>query len=244
MQGKRILIVHPYDKTTLFLKRIESHLQAKFEGDIHYFSIKPNDKSHKLCLNRIESHTTKGLIIFLGHGRSDKLYGSKADEYSAFVSSDAAQEFPEKYYYNDNFINKKNIDVFKGKKVFCLACNSREKIAQYALENGVTSFLGFGDIPTSLNEFEDKEEKVTNDVVIKMKTELTYIIKKSLLLSIAKGLTFEGLLDRIQFITNQKLTDVLANQKSFKERYIFADYLYYLKREIQIIGDRNAKLLE
>jgi len=244
MAEKRILIVHPYDKTTSFLERIKNHLQSEFESDVHYFSIKPNDDSHKLCLERIDSHNKNGLIIFLGHGRSDKLYGSKADDYSAFVSEDAALEFPEKYYYNDSFINEKNIGVFKGKKVFCLACKSREKLAQNAYENGVTSFLGFGDIPTSLSEFVDKEEKVTNDVVVKMKTELNYIIKKSLALSIAKGLTFEGLLNHIQFITNQKLTDVLVNQKSFKERYIFADYLYYLKKETQIIGDRKIKLLE
>lgn len=244
MERKRILIVHPYDKSTSFLERIKNYLLAEYESDIHYFSIKPNDASHELCLKRIDVHNEKGLIIFLGHGRSDKLYGSKADKYSAFVSEDAVIECPELYYYNDNFINEKNISVFKGKKVFCLACNSREKLAQFALEKGVTSFLGFGDIPTSLSEFEEKEEKVTNDVVVKMKTELNYIIKKSLSLSIAKGLTFEGLLSHIQFITQQRLTDVLTNQKSFKERYVFADFLYYLKNEIQIMGDRNAKLLE
>lgn len=246
MPDKPILIVHPNDKTTTFLDKIKNHLIEKFDYQVHHFNIYPNEKSHNDCLERITQSPKNGLVIFLGHGRTDKLYGSKGEFYdnSEFVSSEAKDESPDAYYYNDSFIHEGNIEVFSGKKVFCLACNSNDKIAEYAMEKGAKSFLGFGNIPTSLSEFEDKEEKVTNDVVVKMKTELNYIIKTSLVLSIANGFTFGGLLNYIHFITNQRLTDSLTNQKSFKERHVFADYLYHLKNDIKVLGDQRSKLIE
>jgi hypothetical protein len=246
MPDKPILIIHPNDKTTTFLDKIKNHLIERFDEQVHHFNIYSNEKSHIDCLERISNHPENGFIIFLGHGRTDKLYGSKGEMYDKadFVSEAAKDENPDAYYYNDNFINESNVEVFNGKKVFCLACNSNDKIADYAMAKGAKSFLGFGNIPTSLNEFEDKEEKVTNDVVVRMKTELNYIIKTSLALSITNGFTFDGLLNHIQFITNQRLTDTLANQKNFKERHVFADYLYHLKNDAKIFGEKKIRLIE
>ena len=245
MAEKPILIVHPNDKTTKFLDKIKNHLIETFSDQVHHFNIYPNEQSHQTCLDRISIHPENGLVIFLGHGRTDKLYGSKGDFYgnAEFVSQEAKDENPDAYYYNDNFINESNAVVFKNKKVFCLACNSNDKIATFSVDSGAKSFLGFGDIPTSLSEFEDKEEKVTNDLVVKMKTELNYIIKRSLSMSIERGFTFEEVLNCIQFIANQRLSDILVNQKNFKERQKLADYLYYLKKEAVILGERRIKLL-
>ncbi len=244
MSQKHILIIHPYDKTTTFLDRIKNHLQYNFKKDVHYFSIKPNETSHDICIDNIRNLSPKGFIIFIGHGRSDKLYGSKGDDYSSFISSIPLSEISEQYYYNDNFINETNVQVFKEKKVFCLTCNSNDKIGKLAVERGARAFLGFGDIPTSLFEFEEKGVKVGENVISFMKTELNYIIKTALEYCIKKNSSFEDLQNIITFLANQRITSILINQKSFKERYILTDYLYYLKKEIIIYGDKTLKLLE
>lgn len=246
MPEKPILIIHPKDKTTEFLDKIKDHLISSFSNQVHHFNIYPNDKSHNDCLERISIHPNKGIIIFLGHGRSDKLFGSKGSLYESkdFVSQEAIHENPDDYYYNDDFINSDNIDVFSSKKVFCLSCNSNNKVAEYAIDKGAFCFLGFGDIPTSKREFEERSKNVSNEIVAKMKTELNYIIKTSLTYSINKNYSFEQLQNIIQFITNQRLSDILINQKLFKERYLFVDYLYYLKKEILIFGNKKLKLLE
>lgn len=245
MPDKKILLIHPYDRTTLFLDRIKNNLVSEFDSDVHYFSIKPNDASHTRCLEKIKSHSSNGIIIFLGHGRSDKLYGSKGDFYGngEAVSPEAINENPEKYYYNDNFINNDNIEIFKDKKVFCLACNSNDKIGEYAKEKGVKVFFGFGFIPTSEGEFRERGESVSGDVVVKMKTELNYIIKKCLVYCISNKMTFESLLDLIDFSTKQRIMSILKN-KSFKERYLLADYLYYMKRDMAIYGNKKLGLLD
>jgi hypothetical protein len=245
MRDRPILIVHPNDKSTEFLNRIKNHLIENFSSQVHHFNIHPNKASHDDCLKRIDEHSPDGIIVFLGHGRSDKLYGSKGDLWDnrEFVSPESISETPEKYYFNDDFINDQNFEIFRGKKVFCLSCNSREKIGKLAVENGAISFFGFGDIPTSIGEFNDRGENVSHDVVIKMKTELTYIIKTSLTYCINRGDSFQGLLNTVRFITNQRLTEVLTGDKNFKERSLLADYLYYLKNEATVHGSRSIRLL-
>lgn len=245
MHNRPILIVHPNDKTTSFLNKIKNHIVSSFKEQVHHYNVYPNEDSHNNCLNRISNHPKEGLIIFLGHGRTDRLYGSKGNLFGEidFASSDAIDENPELFYYNDNFINESNINVFEGKKVFCLACNSNNRIAQFAIENGATSFLGFGDIPTSKNEFEEKKEIVSKNFIKRMKAELNYIVKTCLAIGLRKGLTFEELLNYIQFLTNQRLANIIMNEKHFKERYLLADYLYYFKKEAVVLGAKKSKLI-
>ena len=111
-------------------------------------------------------------------------------------------------------------------------------------QGGAKSFLGFGDIPTSPEEFrEDGIVNVSGNIVKIIKTEINYIIKTSLEYGISKSYTFEQLHNIIQFITNQRIAEILVNQKGFKERYVLADYLYYLKKEVIVKGERKLKLL-
>jgi hypothetical protein len=246
MTANSILIIHPKDKTTSFLDRIKNYLITNFNDKAHHFNIYPNDKSHSDCLERISTHPADGLIIFLGHGRSDRLYGSKGDLYESleFVSPEAINEDPSNFYYNDNFINETNIDIFKGKKIFCLSCNSKDKIGQLAIDKGTKSFFGFGDSPTSIAEFNQSGEDVGNNFIASIKNEINYIIKISLTYSITNNYSFQELLNILRFITNQRLSDTLMSAKKIKKRHLLADFLYYLKSDASIIGERNIKLLE
>jgi len=243
MSSLNILIIHPYDRSTFFLKRIKNYLQVQFGSDVYYFSVKPNDTSHHECLERIKQHPNSGLIIFLGHGRTDRLYGGKSEKYSALVSDSARLEISEEYYYNENFINESNIDVLKSKKIFCLACNSNSRISDYAIQKEALAFLGFGDIPTTIGEFKEKGKNVSNDVIRYMKTEINHIIKKCLAYSIKNEYSFRNLFDLINLTTNQRIMYYLKYQKYFKERYLLTDYLYFFKKEIKIKGDKNIKLI-
>jgi hypothetical protein len=244
MPDKPILIIHPQDNTTKFLNRVKNHLIESFSDQVHHFNVHPNDRSHKDCLARIAKHPETGFIIFLGHGRSDKLYGAKGKKYGSLVSFEATLEYPDEYYYNDDFINIDNIDIFSGKKVFCLSCNSNEKLAHYALDKGAILFLGFGDIPTSRGEMTDRNGDVSNELIIKIKTELNYIIKTSLFYGIRMKFTFQELLNLIKFITSQRIAEVKINQKYFKERNTLSDILYCVKKETIIYGNNKLKMID
>jgi hypothetical protein len=246
---KQILIIHPYDKSTSFLERIKNHLQSEFQEDCHYFNIKPHIASHKQCLLEINNFSNDGLILFMGHGKSNCLYGAKGDYYGTIENELVKEENPEKYFYEDNFINDKNINIFKDKKVISLSCNSNGQIGRKAIEFGAKVFLGFGDLPTSVGELEDKgEESKTGTSLLTIeqaiKTEINYIIKKSIEIGVVNNYSFVELVNLIHFISNQRISDYLVNQKKINERKLIANYIYDFKKEIKIYGNKNEKLID
>jgi hypothetical protein len=246
---KSILIVHPYDKSTSFLERIKNHLQAEFQDSGHYFSVKPNEASHNQCLETIKDFSKNGLLLFMGHGKSNCLYGAKGDYYGTLENDLIKAEEPDKYFYEDNFINENNLSIFKGKKIISLSCNSNGQIGRKSVENGAKVFLGFGDLPTSIEELEEQGEKSKSGVSLgkieqALKTEINDIIKKSVRIGIIKNYSFSELVDLINFITNQKISHYLVNQKKVSERKLIANYLYTFKKEIKIYGNGKENLIE
>lgn len=246
---KKILIIHPYDKTTNFLERIKNHLQVIFPDFTHYYNIKPNDSSHNKCLNAIKDFSNNGLILFMGHGKSNCLYGAKGDFYGTLENELVKAEQPDKYYNNDFFISEKNLEVFSGKKIISLSCNSNGQIGRKAVELGAKVFLGFGDLPTSVDELKDGGQenhsgKSLATIEQALKTEINYIIKKSIEIGLLRNYSFSQLVDLIHFISSQKITHYLVSQKKINERKLIANYIYNFKREIKIYGNKHEKLAE
>lgn len=241
-----LLIVHPYDKSTFFLDRIKNYLQSQFPANSHYFSIKPNEASHKECLTTISNFSSNGLILFMGHGKSNCLYGAKGDYFGTLENEEVKIESPEKYFYLEDFINKANLQVFNEKKVISLSCRSNEYIGRISIESGAKVFMGFGDLPTSKAELILQGEGNKSGISLStiegaLKTEINYIMKKSIHIGILKRKSFSQLLDLIYFITNQKICYYLT-QKKMSERKLIANYLYNFKNEIRIYGNKDEKL--
>jgi len=240
-----ILIINPYDASTQFLTNIHIGLKAHFNDRLQYFEIKLNEGHHQECLDRIKHLSNDSLIIFMGHGSSIALHGSKGDEFSPNVGWEEIAEFPELYFYKESFISKSNIEVFKTKKVFCLSCNSNKEIANQAFENGVKTFFGFGNIPSSKEEFIIEGETLADDdLVSKMKSELSFVITTSLTYCMLKGFSFKKLKNVIEFSINKKIAEYLIENKDYDGRYILANYLFRLKKGMMIFGDKDAKLIE
>ncbi len=245
--SKKILVVHPYDKSTTFLNRIKNHIKENFPEHLHYFSVKPNEASHQQCLKIIQKFSNDGLIFFMGHGKSNCLYGARGDYYGTLKNVDLEAQEPEKYYYQDNYINERNIKIFDKKKVIALACNSNAQLGKKSIENGAKVFMGFGNLPTSNEELEEQGEEnkpgvSLNKITQALKTEINYIIKRSIEIGVQKKYTFSELVELIYFITNQKISYYLVDQKK-SERKLIANYLYSFKKEIKLYGNGNEKLL-
>lgn len=184
----------------------------------------------------------------MGHGKSNCLYGAKGDYYGTLENELIKEEEPDKYFYEDNFINYQNISVFKDKKIISLSCNSNGQIGKKAIEFGAKVFLGFGDLPTSVSELKEMGEESKSGVSLStveqaIKTEINYIIKRSIEIGIVNKFSFSELVELIHFITNQRISDYLINQKKISERKLIANYLYDFKKEIKIFGDKNEKLI-
>jgi len=184
----------------------------------------------------------------MGHGKSNCLYGAKGDYYGTLENELVKSEEPDKYFYEDNFINDQNIQVFRGKKIISLSCNSNSQLGRNSVENGAKVFLGFGDLPTSTAELKEQGEESKSGVSLSkieqaLKTEINDIVKKSIGIGIKRNCTFSEIVDLIHFVTNQKISHYLVNQKKISERKLIANYLYTFKREIKVFGNGKEKLL-
>lgn len=248
---QKVFIIHPYDKSTRFLEKIKKHILKDLKKNAHYYRIQPNEQSHQSCIAKIKIFSSSGLILFLGHGRSDCLCGAKGDFYNFLSDGQLEYECPEKYYYKENFIDLKNINIFKDKKVIALSCNSNDKIGKSAVKQGVKVFIGFGDLPTSVEELKEKGEENRSGVslskiVSALKTDINYIIKKSVVYSIKNEYTFFQFLDILRLITNQRIKHHLSfkslNSRPIELRRLIANHLYSFKEDIKIFGDGKEKL--
>lgn len=102
----KVFAIYPTDKkdSTKFLNKINTFLCKNLGADWHCYKIKFSDEDHQRCLNSAQSSAAK-FIIFMGHGRGDKLLGSFNKKAEDFISNDALSE--ELFYKMRNlFMNK------------------------------------------------------------------------------------------------------------------------------------------
>lgn len=114
-----LLLVHPVDPTIKRLERLLKYV-IRHTDSSESLLIKPGDIYKKKALNELEKRSKEDFIVFLGHGRSDALFGSKGAKWTAVVSPEAIEQDPEKFYNDENLISSSNYNLLKGKKYFAL----------------------------------------------------------------------------------------------------------------------------
>lgn len=240
----KIFAIYPTDKqqSTRFLNRINNYLIKNLNDDWYCYKNKFSEEDHKRCINNANKSQTK-FIIFMGHGRSDRLFGSCAKESNDFVSYDA-MEYNQEFYKNENFINAGNIGMFKNKVFFSFSCfsnrNDKNSLGRIAIQEGVNCFIGFGDIPTDYIE----ENKFPVRAIALYKGIITKIIKQSLYISIKNEYSAQGLVDLIKIITTKEMQNlILINncRNIYKEKIL--EYLFLFKRDIMVFGNSFEKLI-
>ncbi len=203
-------------------------------------------ESHDRCLAEIAAHDNNESIIFLGHGKSDSLFGASFPSTCGMVSDDYLAENPHEKHLSEDFINPDNISIFKEKKIFCLTCNSADSLGELAIEAGAKVFLGFGDIPTEnhadqdIRLYLDQWKSPMPDRLTKIfKGDIQVIIKSSLLVGLNEKLSYEDVRNIIIHKTNLRIDDILKHHKGIKRRRLLCDYLFQFKEEMTVFGNSN-----
>jgi hypothetical protein len=132
---------------------------------------------------------------------------------------------------------EKNIKVFEGKKIFCLACFSRD-LGKYALGAGAKVYLGFGDIPFYIRE-KYKEEIIEAGV----KRELNEILSKSLELFICNNWSFNQLSSYLELSFDKRRSELLSDKSSgIKIRIEISNVLSRVKNGLTMFGNGELKI--
>lgn len=162
-----IQIVISIDPSTHFLFEIINKLKEN-SVEFEVTEICPNDESYADSLHKITNFPKKSIIVFLGHGQSDQLYGGEC-----------LGSFPKKPIIKSNQMN-----IFENQFLFILACDSSKLIQRSFQQSKTIKSIGFGGLPTSIEEVE-KDKKlfavgISEETIEEFKKEIVLIISTSL----------------------------------------------------------------
>lgn len=135
MKVSRVFVIHPEDPTTGFLNEIIIFLQNEFIEKVVIISppIEAGAEYIEYTLQEA-SISENDFILFLGHGRSDALYGvpNTDSTKTVVISLEDAER------------------IFSGKNVVLFSCNSNQLCTR--IGSDMKSYVGFGNMPTDWNE--------------------------------------------------------------------------------------------
>lgn len=231
-----MLIVHPIDPT---LARTKKKLTKYFNSDELLF-VNPGDSNKYYCLHTIKNYPENDTIVFIGHGRSDALYGSKGKYFESrdSVSSEAISQNDD-FYVDNEFVYNNNYHLFKHKTVLCFACKSIY-LAKLFWDNGAVSILGFDDIPTSEVElFDIYKKKYSKHVVNTIFGCIDIAIIQSIML--AKSINncdFASLEKIIKYEIQKQIVSILSKKIVFS--HTVSNILADIMINVKAIGKRDA----
>ena len=239
----KIFGIYPTDRqeSTTFLNRINTYLCRELGDEWHCYKTKYSDADHESCIKKALDCSTK-FIVFMGHGRSDCLFGSCNKKSQDFIARDALIENPE-FYKNEDFIHRDNISRFEDKIFFSFSCfsnrNDAKSLARNAINNGVISFVGFGDIPTDYVI----EKNIPLKAIASYKGIISKVIKISLSISIQNNYTVEEMISLIKILTTKEIQKMILSPYKNRHKEVIVKNLFLFKQEIMIFGNRYEKLI-
>lgn len=206
----KILCIYPKDDTTEFLRPVYNAICAKpHVTGWELDTIEDDDFLEKLS----DYLADAGVVFFLGHGSSTCLYGTNLNP----------------------LIEDKmgNIEGLRNKSLILFACKSAEFIKNYHFQDS----LGFGFIPTSLDDARDgvlhsvNLKNIDSSCLGMFRQAIVRIWHRTLAeVSLEKLATISNV---FSFYTNCEIINTLLYSKESPDYRILADMLYYLKEDMK-----------
>lgn len=218
----KLLIIHPYDVTTLFLRPITDSLSSSFYDVIEIVKVNPTQQDHSDVFFKLSTLPSGSTVAFLGHGSSDCIYSAADSDFKAYP-----------------FINEHNINVFDNVNLLCFSCRSADFLRKTFSKNKILASIGFDDIPTSFQEVIDAREtdsteyvNFTESTIEVFNLELVTIMSKTLESFLKYDLSFIGLFDFLTLYINQSIYNRLIDL-SRPDNLAIANQLKLLKRNMK-----------
>lgn len=217
-----IYIVYPYDSTTKFLLEIPNILQQKHGNVFTVINIEASDSSYAKGLELISKIPDDSLVLFMGHGQSDFLYGADSHEFE-----------------KKKFIGKSEIKIFSNKFLFSLSCNSNDFLHSTFSFSNIIGSIGFGSLPTEMIEVENnnklKQQGINEAIITNYKNILVELVAASFCDMIERRLTFYELSNYFLLRLNKKISQVILDDIKNIDNRILANLLSQMKAEMVFI---------
>jgi hypothetical protein len=216
-------IVYPEDITTKFLLDIPNNLLTKVDkNSIEIIIIEASDESYAKGVEAIEKIPKDSIILFMGHGQYDLLYGAE-----------------NLLFEKKPLIKRTDMRVFENKYLFSLSCYSNELLRSTFGYSKINNSLGFGTLPTEIKEVERNKKLMqqgVNENVIKIyKQILVGLVSDSFCSLIIKKLSFFEMSNFFLLLLNKKISQVILEDRKNNDARILADLLFQMRTEIVFI---------
>lgn len=209
-----IKIIISKDPSTSFLYGIIENLKSNNVG-FELIEIHPSEVSYADSYEVISKLSKSATIVFLGHGTNERLYGGES-----------LPQFEKK-----SFIKLNEMNIFEGQNLFLLSCNSSGLIQSSYRLSKFNKSIGFGELPTSLQEVENNKrlstEGILEETIADFKSEIVNIISKALA---NYHNDFDKLKDYLTLFIDQRINNAVL----FKNDRNLADLLFKMRNEMVI----------
>lgn len=216
----KALCLHAKSPDLKFLNRVRNRMAKLLGSQIETFQM-ADGPSHGKARRALEA-ATEGFIVMLVHGTNDYLKGGEYRRESGEICQ------------VDRFLCREDLNVFKGKVVFCMSCDSNG-LAQASLDAGALSFIGFDSVP--FNRFDALGEPIGSNVLVKHCQEL---IAEAVQVALERFLTGRATLDDaisyLQLWISKKAVDYVRKNTSVKERREVAALFLQVKAGVRYHG--------
>lgn len=238
---KKIFAIYPVDKSnsTQSLNRVHMYESRNLSVVWHCFKVHCSEFDHEHCLE-IARNEDILCVVFMGHGREEYLFGACGKHGNDFTTGEFVGD---DFFNHQNFINGENINVFRNKVFVCFSCFSNRKtnksLSSHAINNGVKTFVGFGDMPTDYF----RGCPYTRTELQIYKGLLSRILKRALYLVVDGNGTVVQFVELLTLLTTQEMQAIMFSRYRAKKKSQLLKLLYDFKNEIRIFGDRYSTMI-
>lgn len=212
-----INIIISIDPSTEFLFEIIKYFNS-CEITVNVIEIHPSEDSYERAKRDVSNLPKSSIILFLGHGQSNQLYGGESDSFDKRV-----------------IISNNEMKIFEGQNLFALACDSADLLkGSFRISKTIKS-IGFGGLPTEMKEIEDDKrlsaEGITQEIINQFKTAITETVSEAFVYVIKQDvIDFIVLKDYLCLLINKRINKAILDENNS----LLADLLYKMRNEIAI----------
>ena len=207
-----IQIIISIDPSTEFLFEIINKLKS-YPIDFNIIELHPTNKSYSEAYDKITKFDKNSVILFLGHGTDEKLYGG--------------ENLP--VFEKKEFIKLQQMNVFEKQNLFALSCNSAGLIKKSHRLSKMNKSIGFGGLPTSKEEVDDdkrlREQGVSAQTIQDFKNEIVYTVSEAISQHYQD---FNKLSDYLTLLLDQRINNAVLVKKDRN----LADLLFKMRYEM------------
>jgi hypothetical protein len=212
-----INIIISIDPSTKFLFDIITYFDSQ-NISMNIIEIHPTDKSYSDAKESITNIPKSSIVLFLGHGQSNQLYGGESSSFE-----------------KKSFISSNEMNLFEGQNLFVLACDSTDLLKGSFRSSKTSKSIGFGGLPTEMKEVEsDKKlsaEGITQGVINQFKSSITETVSEAFLYAIKQEeVDYNVLKDYLCLLINKRINKAVLEE----DNRLLGDLLYKMKNEIMI----------